>query len=249
MADDHVCITNHESMGAIHRADRPFPCRRRDQHYASCDNDACRGCVPRSATHGYLCSVCYRRLVDALGRLGWLIAHLRSIEKPAQAIGERVDTSMEKSILMPDPWIAADELMVALGARQIPSTASIDEAIRLAHAAVAVDVDEWINTVEGATQAVVLLKRMDVALRRWPDSEAQFRAIPYLRCPNCGHPHLWRSAPERAGDDLLVVCGTPQCGYRMSWDAWVEQYAPAFAAIENDMKRRAKAAEKEKRDA
>lgn len=260
MPDEHdICITNHESMRAIHRADRPFPCRRRgmtpageripEAHFAECENQACRGCIPRSAQHGYLCGVCYRRVVDALGRLAWLIAHLRSIEKPAQAIGERVDTSMEKSILMPDPWIAADELMVALGARVIPSTASIDEAIRLAHDAVAIDVDAWVNTLDGATSAVILLKRMGVALRRWPDSEAQFRAIPYLQCPNCSHPHLWRAAPERVGDELRVVCGTPDCGYEVAWEMWVTQYAPAFAAIEADMKRREKAAKKEKQDA
>lgn len=247
MPDDHeACITNHESLRAIHRADRPFPCRRRGVHYATCENpDTCRGCVPRSATQGYLCTVCHRRVVDGLGRLAWLIAHLRSIEKPSQAIGERVDTSMEKLILMPDPWIAADELMVALGARVIPSTASIDEAIRLAHDAVIIDVDQWVSTPEGATQAVILLKRMGVALKRWPDSEAQFRAIPFVRCPSCGEAHLWRSAPERFGDELRVVCGTASCGYTLSWDAWAKQYAPAFAAIEADMKRREKAARKE----
>lgn len=251
MPDDQTtCVTNHtEAMGAIHRSDRPYPCRRRDQHFASCDNDACRGCVPRSATRGMLCGVCYRRVVDALGRLAWLISHLRSIEKPSQALGERVDTSMEKSILMPDPWIAADELMVSLGARPIRSTASIDEVIALAHAAVRIDVDEWVNTIDGAVQAVVMLKRMDVALRRWPDSEAQFRQIPYVRCPSCNEPHLWRSAPENFGDDLRVVCGTPDCGYQLGWDSWVKQYAPAFAHIEADMKRREKAARKEKRDA
>ena len=247
MSDDRVCITNHtDIMGAIHKPDRPFPCRRRDQHYASCDNEACRGCVPRSATHGMLCSVCYRRVVDAFGRLAWLISHLRSIEKPAQALGERVDTSMEKSILMPDPWIAADDLMVALGARPIPSTADIDEAISLAHAAVSIDVDQWVNTLEGAASAVILLKRMGIALRRWPDSEAQFRPIPYLRCPSCGEPHLWRAAPEHFRDELRVVCGTPECGYQLAWEAWAEQYAPAFAAIESDMKRREKAARKER---
>ncbi|MFJ4173373.1 hypothetical protein [Microbacterium sp. NPDC089696] len=262
MADDQtMCITTHtDVMGAIHRADRPFPCRRRGitpdgtrvpvAHYATCENAECRGCVPRSAQHGYLCGVCYRRVVDALGRLAWLISHLRSIEKAAQAVGERVDTSMEKSILMPDPWIAADELMVSLGARQIRSTATIDEAIQLAHDAVALDVDEWVSTEAGATQAVVMLKRMGVALKRWPDSEAQFRPIPYLQCPNCGYTHLWRSAPDHFGDELRVVCGSEGCGYVIAWTAWVKQYAPAFAAIETDMKRREKAAaRKEKTDA
>lgn len=253
MSDEHVCISN--DMGAIPRRDRPFPCRRRGQHYASCEGQedgTCRGCVPRSATNGYLCPVCYRRVVDALGRLGWLIAHLRSIDKAAQAIGERVDTSMERSILIPDPWLAADELMTALGGRVIPSTASIDEAIHLAHEAVArrvADLDGWLNTIEGAQSAVILVKRMGVALRRWPDAEATFRPIPYMQCPACGHPHLWRHAPEKFGDELRVVCGTPECGYVANWDDWSNQYAPIFEVIEKDMKRREREAARARKEA
>lgn len=248
MPDEHeACITTHESVRAVPRRDRPLPCRRRGLHYATCEEpESCRGCVPRSSAVGFLCPVCHRRLVDALGRLAWLISHLRSISRPAQAIGERVDTSMERSILLPDPWIAADELMTALGAKVIPSTASIDDAIALAHTAVNIDVDSWVSTIEGATQAVILLRRMDTALKRWPDSEAQFRPIPYVRCANCGEPHLWRSAPEHFGDDLRVVCGTPECGYTTGYDEWADKYAPVFAALEADMKRREKAARKER---
>ncbi len=261
MSDDQTfCITNHaEVMGHLHRSDRPYPCRRRgmtsageripEAHYATCEDVSCRGCIPRSATHGYLCGPCYFQVKDALGRLAWLISHLRSIDRPATAIGERVDTSMTKSILMPDPWIAADELMQALGARVIPSSASIDEAIRLAHEAVFIDVDEWVNTIEGATWAVVLLRRMNTALRRWQDSEAQLRPIPGIRCPTCNEPHLMRRAPEQYGDDLLVICRTPECGFSLTWDAWTKLYAPAIQWFAEDMKRREKQARKEKRDA
>lgn len=257
MADEHAfCVSN--NMGAVHKRDRPFPCRRRgrtadgtripEAHYASCENDACRGCVPRSARFGMLCPVCWGRLQDALPRLGWLIAHLRSVEKPAQALGERVATSMERSILMPDSWIAADELLTAMGARVIPSTASIDDAVAHAHGAVEAfshGLLERVNTVDGAMQAVILLKRISLALKRWPDSEATLRHIPWVQCPTCREPHLWRRAPERFGDDIRVECGTPDCGYSLSWWSWSEQYAPAFEAIEKDMKRREKAARRE----
>lgn len=257
MADEHAfCVTN--EMGAVHKRDRPFPCRRRgrtadgtripEAHYASCENDACRGCVPRSARFGMLCPVCWGRLQDALPRLGWLIAHLRSVEKPAQALGERVATSMERSILMPDSWIAADELLTAMGARVIPSTASIDDAVQHAHGAVEAfsrDLLERVSTVEGATRAVILLKRISLALKRWPDSEAELRHIPHVACPTCHRAHLWRRAPKQQGDDIRVECGTPQCDYSLDWWVWSEQYAPAFEAIEKDMKRREKAARKE----
>lgn len=257
MADEHAfCITN--DMGAVHKRDRPFPCRRRgmtsdgaripEAHYASCENDGCRGCVPRSARFGMLCPVCWGRLQDALPRLAWLIAHLRSIEKPAQALGERVATSMERSILMPDSWIVADELLTAIGAPVLPSTASIDDAVALAHEAVEAwsrDMRSRVNTVEGATQAVILVKRMGLALKRWPDSEAELRHIPFVACPTCHKAHLWRRAPRQAGDDIRVECGTPDCGYSLDWWEWSTLYAPAFTAIEQDMKRREKAARKE----
>jgi hypothetical protein len=192
-----------------------------------------------------LCPVCFHRFKDALGRLAWLIAHLRSIEKPAQAIGERVHTSMERSILMPDTWIAADELMTALGASEIPSTATIDETIALAHDLARgwqANLDERVSTIDGATQAVILLKRMGTALKRWPDSEAELRHIPHVACPNCHRAHLWRRAPLHFGDELRVECGTEDCGYVIDWETWCTRYAGVFAALEADMKSREQAA-------
>ena len=191
-----------------------------------------------------LCPVCLGRFRDALGRLAGLISHLRSISKPAQPLGERVNTSMERSILIPDTWIAADELMTALGAPPIPATASIDETIALAHELQEKwehNLEAWINTPDGATQAVVLLRRMGVALKRWPDSEAELRHIPHVACPVCHSAHLWRRAPAHYGDELRVECGTPDCGYVLDWETWSNQYAPVFAALEADMKKRERA--------
>lgn len=245
MTDGHeTCITASTHAKAVPARDRLRPCMRRDQHWASCPApDTCRGCVPRSAQRGMLCHVCYDRLTDALTRVAWLTAHLRSIEKPAQALGERVATSMERSMLMPDTWIAADELLTALGSPVIPSTASINEAIELAHGAVstwASDLDRRVNTVEGALQAMVLLRRMAIALRRWPDSEVEVRPIPWFRCPACGWDHLWRKAPAKHGDDERVVCGTPDCGYQYPWPMWTLQNAPALDVFEAELKRRSR---------
>lgn len=251
MSDDRPCVTNHESMGAVPFRDRPFPCRRRGLHYASCpDPEQCRGCVPRSALHdSFLCPACSKRVNDTVDQLGWLIAHLRSIEKPAQALGERVATSMERSILMPDTWIAADELLTAIDAPVIPSTASMDDAIRHAHDAVAAwtaNLPERLNTLEGATQAVVLMKRVSVALKRWPDSEAELRPIPHMKCPSCGWDHLWRQGPAKKGDDERVICGTPGCGYSFPFLLWTAVNAPEFARLEKDNNLRRKAAKKVK---
>lgn len=234
------CITNWSEVRELHPVDRPRPCTRRGVHFATCENpDDCRGCAPRTAIDGsLLCPVCTDRINDLLPRLGWLIAHLRSIEKPAQAIGERVDTSTERSILIPDSWVAADGLMTAMGGRVIPSTASIDDAVRLAHDAADRFAQTSRNNVDWAVQAVTLLRRVTVALRRWPDSDAEIRPIPHMKCPACGWDHLWRQGPAKQGDDERVICGTEGCGYSFPFLLWTAVNAPEFARLEADMKRR-----------
>lgn len=219
-----------------------------------------------------LCPVCLVKFKDALGRLPWLISHFRSVEKRPTEVGERVDTSMTRSILFPDSWDAADELMVALGASKFRATDSIDVAIVKAHAVV----EEWwaefdarVNTAEGASQAVVAVKRMQNALHRWPDAEAERRHIPGIVCPHCGQKRLYRNAPLEYLDEIYVKCSTPECQYRMPWfgegptradgepdvnhpdyvKGWVDIYAPIAAHIlrqeQLEERRRAFAARKE----
>ncbi len=131
MGDDRYCISTDELWKNVHPIDRPRRCVQKvwdeateawvPAHYAICADEACRGCVPRVATHGFLCPTCWRKVTDGLSRVGEMVVHLRSIEKPAQAIGERVSTSMERSILIPDTWVAADGLLEALGAAPGPA--------------------------------------------------------------------------------------------------------------------------------
>lgn len=279
MSDERWCITvDREWWGAVPRADRPFPCHRRgirdgarvpEAHYAECENPLCRGCVPRSAVHGtMLCPVCLSKFKDALGRLPWLISHFRSIEKGPSEVGERVDTSMTKSILLPDSWDAADELMVALGAPKFRSTDSIDQAIAKAHAVVDgwwADLDRRVNTAEGASQAVVTVKRMQNALHRWPSAEAEKRRIPGLLCPRCHEKNLYRHAPLEYLDELFVMCANDECDYRMPWfgegpmkvdgtpdtrhPEYVKGWSDIYAPIAENMLREERRAENERRKA
>lgn len=279
LSEERWCITtDREWWGSVPRVDRPFACHRRgirdgvrvpEAHYATCENEECRGCVPRSAVHGgMLCGVCLAKFKDALNRLPWLIPHFRSIENGGSAVGERVDTSMTRSILFPDSWDAADELMVALGAPKFRSTDSIDEAIRKAHDVVAgwwENLDGLLNTAEGASQAVVTVKRMQNALHRWKDAEAERRHIPGILCPTCQQKNLYRYAPLEYLDDIYVMCDTDECGYRMPWfgegplnadgepdvnhpaysKGWVDVYAPITETMLRDEQR----AERERRKA
>ncbi len=259
MSEARYCITtDRDWWGSVPRVDRPFACHRRgmrdgarvpEAHYATCDNEFCRGCVPRSAAHGtMLCPVCLSKFKDALGRLPWLISHLRSVERSGDALGERVDTSMTRSILVPDSWIAADDLMTALGAPAFKSTDTINVAIEKAHDVVAdwwANLDQRINTAEGASQAVVTVKRMQNALHRWPDAEAERRRIPGLLCPKCGEKNLYRRAPLEYLDELLCECATEGCGWSMDWEEFSDAYAPIFEG----MLRAEQQAERERRKA
>ncbi len=260
MSDQGFCITaDRDWWGSVPKVDRPFPCHRRgirdgvrvpEAHFATCDNELCRGCVPRSAVHETMtCSVCLSKFKDALGRLAFLISHLRSVERSGDALGERVDTSMTRSILVPDSWIAADDLMTALGAQPFKSTDTIDVAIGKAHDVVAdwwANFDQRINTAEGASQAVVTVKRMQNALHRWPDAEAERRPVKYLICPGgCGQKNLYRKAPLEYLDDIDVVCATDGCGWRMDWFDFSRVYAPVLEG----MLREEQQAERERRKA
>ena len=258
---ERTCVTN--DLERLPGADRPRRCLQKvfdeqvgrwvPAHYASCaDPDSCRGCVPRVAEHGYLCRSCHAKTVDALARVAHLIVHLRSISKEPQALGERVDTSMEKSIIVPDSWLAADGLVEALGAPPIPSTAGIDATFQHVNAAVGEwgDVDRIIDSREGAKRAVVLVKRMRAALTRWPDSEVNWRHVPLILCPNCYQPTLYRRGPLDYRDDLLVQCagsnlmyeqgiGYDECEFALDWFMFVDTYqAPIAAAFKIHTRRK-----------
>jgi len=249
MSDDRTCITN--SLEHIPKSERPWPCVRRGQHFASCpsfgnsEDDTCRGCVPRSTERGFLCFTCWEKLIDSLGRLKAVITHLRSIDSDGQALGERVATSMEFSIIVPQSWFAADGLMDALGAPPIPTTADIDRTFELVDDALAgwtADTEATVNTREGAKRAVVLVRRLQTALHRWPDTEPEYRHVPFLLCPGgCGQRNLFRRAPLEYLDELLVECGTRDCGWFKPWDEFVAVYGVIFENIQKDNTRREKA--------
>lgn len=257
---DTTCITH--DLELVGRADRPRPCFRRGEHYAACpDTERCRGCVPRSATYGFLCPVCWAKITDALSRVEHLIVHLRSIEKDAQAVGERVDTSATKRLIVPQSWLTADMLLEALGSPPIPSTASIDDAFAHAAAAVAgwADVEAIVASREGAKRAVVLVKRMQTALQRWPDSEVEWREVPMILCPRCHERTLYRKAPLEYGDDITIEChnsplmyeigfGYDYCEFRQDWFEWLEVFGPVIEAVYKDMDRATRAEKRKERE-
>lgn len=225
------CITH--SLGDIPKGERPAPCFHKDEHYPACDGAPCRGCLPRSTAVGKLCATCWERYEDALGRVAYIVHHLRSIENQAQPLGERVSTSREPKLPIPDAWLAADGILETIGVNGIPSTASIDDAGRIAYEAARIARDfsrADVTEREGATNAVLLVRRMHRALARWPDTEAQRRHVPHVMCLHCESPSLYRVAPTRPGGEMTVTCATFGCGFEDDWFTWWEATRPYVEA-------------------
>lgn len=61
-------------------------CVQRDVHYATCDQDGCKGCAPRECRDGSLiCDRCFGRARALLSDASDLLARLRSIGDPSKA--------------------------------------------------------------------------------------------------------------------------------------------------------------------
>jgi hypothetical protein len=187
--------------------------------------------------------VCAAKATDALGRVAELICHLRSIERGGQALGERVDTSATKRLILPESWLAADSLMDALGAHPIPSTTTVEDTFYRVSYAVSAwsDFEARASTRDGAKRAVVLVKRMQTALSRYPDSEVDWRWIPVMLCPSCGQATLHRRGPIHFEDDLLIQCagsnlmyeqgiGYDSCEWAMDFFEWLDVYSKPIEA-------------------
>lgn len=242
------CVTL--ALSDLPREDQPQPCLIRGEHYPACTGwtlrgKPCKGCLPREATHGFLCEECWEKYLDRLGRLGYLAHHLRSIERSGQALGERVQSSREPKLPVPDSWLAADGLMTAVGAQPIKTRASIDEAGRYVYDVAKRRRDTAIDDVltrEGAVRAVTLITRFKNALARWPDSEVARRPVVHTICPECLAVPLYRVAPEEYGEDMLIDCA--KCDWSDDWFLWWETRKPWINAIKKRDEENAKKAKK-----
>lgn len=205
--------------------------------------------LPRRAVKGFLCSSCWEKLLDALGRVPDLVAHLRSTEQQGQGLTERVQSSFTPQLPIPASWLAADEIMAALGDAFIPSTATLEGARAAVSAALSVweSPERVVATAEGAVRAVELVRHVQTSLARWPNADTDRRVPAPLRCPACHELALWYRAPLEYLDDLEVKCGS--CGTPQEWAAFVAMTGDLTRQFEMEQKAAAKLARAERRKA
>ncbi len=219
-----VCATNFRDL--LPRGVRA--CTVGDLHLETCMDDECTGCQPRRASRGYLCQHCFEKLEEALRLTVTLIEHLRSATVGRAPAEDRVSASMKWTLPGPEEWRAADELVEALGAPPIPSTATAAQSRAAAAEAVALwsDPERSVSTILGAVRAVEYIRRFQTIYHRWPDSEAE-RDVP-MRCHNCSSRGLVRKSPVEYLDDIEVVC--LKCGHSHDWWQLGFQISAAAAA-------------------
>lgn len=84
-------------------------------HLADCmDTTACRGCTPRPAEHGVMCTPCHGRLVRSLYTAPDVVQHLLDVGTGSTPAGETITGSRERPTLIPAATETADEIHAAL---------------------------------------------------------------------------------------------------------------------------------------
>jgi hypothetical protein len=223
-----VCATNFTQLLPAHLS--RHRCTVRDQHLETCLDEACGGCLPRRAARGYLCQHCYEKLDEALRVTAQLVEQLRSATVGRAPSEDRVSASMKWTLPGPEEWRAADELMEALGAPQLPSTATPAQARVAAREAVALwsDPERNVSTILGAVRAVEYFTRVQTIMHRWPEAESE-RVLPdRMRCHQCQQRGLIRRSPLEYLDDVEVVC--PACHHVHDWWQLTGQITAAATA-------------------
>lgn len=195
----------------------------RDEHRSTCTDDGCRGCLPKPAQWGCLCTAHWYRLVDAITEWSVLERHLdeNAVLSPRESGLSRSPAGPR--LPLPQTFLAADEVRSWL--RSYTG-----------------DARSWVSTVQGAQDAVRFTKAVESAARTHVIEEKP-RQVVRMRCPNPLHgayPPLVTWYPPAAQFELMEVkcdCGwhadeeTQWKAWRRTYDGWEAYKQPAIDAI------------------
>ena len=207
MTDTLTCVTN--------IMDDIPSCTVRDEHEDHCDGweyryargphewtevatgRPCRGCVPRPAEHGMLCTACWRSLEGALRAAPPLVDLLSSYDRLVQQKGGGGST--EPTVPLAPTKLALDEIESYEGSRRGRPA------------------EVWVANEAGAIDAVRFTRAVRAAKASFPDRESP-TDVPRERCPECQMLALQIVPPTLVGDPIRVACGNPTCRYEREQD-------------------------------
>lgn len=203
MSHETVCITN--NMRDVRS------CTIKREHQTGCDGweytwgedveqyvatgRECVGCLPRVATNGQLCTVCWNAAESAENAYPSLANLLATHDKLVSPMLEGGGGSSAPAIPIPATRIALDEI----------------ESYRRSHPG---NLDAWVKTAQGAADAVRFSRAVRRALAAFPSVEDAHR-IQRARCPHCELLSLMWTPPVFESDPVRIVCLNPACGLKV----------------------------------
>lgn len=183
-------------------------------HAVECEEtETHKACLPREATHGYLCDTCYVRLRSALQDATGVIFHLRSVYG---VLGSRTaDGSQRVKREPPAPmnltaYELSEQIYKVLTGNTIPLCAKPTTVGAVVNEKVTEHLFEYDSTVNSIAviRLFELVKLVNQALKMFPISEpVKVTAMP---CPECDRRTVY-TPPQEFGLEMVVSCTV--CGF------------------------------------
>lgn len=181
------------------------PCKQRDVHLDTCQNDDCRGCFPRAAERGFLCASHFDRVEHALMR--WDDFERRAgqlgLSKAVQRDNGGVRTTVDGHVNITGIALALDECRRFLGGGTYGITA-----------------ETWVQSELGAANAIQFAAAAERAYRSHEVEERPHR-IRRVRCPECQQQMIWHP-PAWFEGHVSVKCTNEECRHVMDQDEFEE---------------------------
>lgn len=213
-------------------------CRTAGQHQADCQTPGCRGCQPRPASQGTLCTWCYGQLARTVADIPGLIAHLRlmaqlGVDAAAQPLTDDVVSGSDpaESTVLPAAMLDADEIASFLASwAQVVLEEHPVQPMRGPNASpwfgdVAAWIEPhlpWIAEQDWAHEMRRDLGEHVATIRHKFPTVDDVEPVRHLDvpCPRCALVSLIYTPPRYARQQFRVECTDPDCARVFSEDEW-----------------------------
>jgi hypothetical protein len=185
-----TCVRNHPTRGE-HRVTCPdHPGWAEEQRPGTC-----RGCLPRAAERGFLCTECYERTVEAIIQWADFAAHVRAADgrlvSPEGGAGSSPSGYSNLTL----------------------SFLSLDECERLLASRDGRTVDLWVHDEDGARDAIRFAIAAEQAYQSLEVEERE-RELVRERCPNCSRLTTYGHVTREERGVTIVTCDF--CGHELA---------------------------------